>query len=179
MILQNNENVNISVENHIKKYDDSVNYGYLVCPNCNSSNFIKNGTYRRNVIYLNNNNERVKEQITIQRFKCKNCNKTHAVLPVFVVPYKQFELNYITTILETLVTRNSVNYTAAKLNISRQVVYFLKKQFIKFHRSKLLTFSEDKCLIDIFKNIRQDIYDFRVKYRQKYNILFMQNCNLT
>ncbi len=45
---------------------------------------IKYGKYKRNIIRNGK-----KEKINIQRLLCKRCNKTHALLPLEVVPYKQ------------------------------------------------------------------------------------------
>ena len=42
-----------------------------ICPNCNSTHTVKNGTYKRKLILL-----RIGEQLcTIQKYKCKKCGK--------------------------------------------------------------------------------------------------------
>ena len=51
---------------------------------CGCQEFNIHGVYERNII---DNNEEYK--IKIKRVKCKGCGKTHALLPVFILPYYQ------------------------------------------------------------------------------------------
>lgn len=59
----------------------------ITCPNCNSSELICHGYYERNVI-IENNCKHIKKRIKIKRVKCKTCGKTHALLPIDIIPYK-------------------------------------------------------------------------------------------
>lgn len=172
MIIQFLNKVNTSTEKMLKKYENQVNYGDISCPICNSKNLVKNGTYQRNIIFLIEN-DRIETNMKIQRFKCKNCGKTHALLPEFVVPYKQFSLLFIIEILNSILVK-SLNKTSITFNVSRQIIYFWKNQFKKHHKSRLISFTENDINLT-FSNIRQNIYDFYLNYNKKYNIFFMQH----
>lgn len=65
---QNIEDNLIRLEKHGKIYFKNK---IAVCPSCNSRNTVKNGIYKRKLIFL-----RIGEQIcTIQKYKCKKCGK--------------------------------------------------------------------------------------------------------
>lgn len=65
---QNIEDNLIRLEKHGKIYFKNK---IAVCPSCNSRNTVKNGTYKRKLIFL-----RIGEQnCTIQKYKCKKCGK--------------------------------------------------------------------------------------------------------
>lgn len=172
MIIQFLNKVNTSDEKMLKNYEIQVNYGDISCPLCNSKHLVKNGTYQRNIIFLIEN-ERIETNMKIQRFKCKNCGKTHALLPEFVVPYKQFSLQFIIEVLNSILEK-SINKTSTLFNVSRQIIYFWKNQFKKHHQSRLISFTENDINI-MFSVIRRNVYLFYLDYNKKYNIFFMQH----
>jgi len=56
----------------------------LICPGCDGFTTY-HATYRRSI-----QEGELVEQITIQRVLCKDCEKTHAVIPDFIRPYKRY-----------------------------------------------------------------------------------------
>lgn len=91
MILLNIRNCksnNINFTKMLEIYDEGKSNYIITCPGCGSNNLIGHGHYERYVI-LQDNNCINKIKIKIKRVKCKNCNTTHALLPIPVIPYKQ------------------------------------------------------------------------------------------
>jgi hypothetical protein len=79
----------------IKKYEHfilKIVLSNFYCPHtdCNAvGQMVKHAYYERGII-LNGDETII---ITILRIKCKACNRTHALLPPFIVPYSQLLLN--------------------------------------------------------------------------------------
>lgn len=96
MIILNSKEINTNFKNLLEKYENCLNYGILSCPNCGSDHFIRWGYYLRNVYYINNNNIEF-NIIKIQRIRCKTCGHTHALLPTYIIPYRQYLLDAILT----------------------------------------------------------------------------------
>ena len=66
----------------------------LKCPNCGSCDMERHGYYKRYII-ING----IKYPIRILRIRCKECGKTHAVLPSFVVPYLHYPIEELSTMI--------------------------------------------------------------------------------
>ena len=83
-----------------KDYDDiiyEVDINTLTCPNCNhTGNFVHHGSYER-YIQVDIENKVI---IIVIRVKCKFCNKTHALMPVAVIPYSKFSIADIISALK-------------------------------------------------------------------------------
>ena len=86
---------NVNMVNILNIYKSSDVFYNLQCPYCNSDEFIKWGSYVRLVYYCDDYNNLKTELIEIKRVRCKKCHKTHALLPVCIVPYKQPTLDVI------------------------------------------------------------------------------------
>ena len=95
------------------------------CPKCGKKHLkIFNSTYSRNVI-LKINNILIKVKLVVPRVICENCGSTHAALPDFCVPLKQYSKE---AILEIVIkaTKSSADNVANDLNIEpRQVRRFI------------------------------------------------------
>ncbi|MFQ5868139.1 MAG: DUF6431 domain-containing protein, partial [bacterium] len=73
----------------------------LTCFKCKQKDhIIKHGYYWRYVIDLNS--ERF--TIPIQRFRCKNCNKTFSYLPPFLVRYRPYLLELFSPLITEYLT---------------------------------------------------------------------------
>lgn len=131
--LFNLNKINI-VKREIKRYEEECNYGYIECPCCGSDKLILYGSYERNVIIYNECS-----RIKIKRVKCKNCGRTHALIPYFLVPYFQHEKTFIYRVCEEKILKEiGVCKLASEVEISRQVLYQWKNRFLK-HLVYLLT----------------------------------------
>ena len=122
--------------NHnIKTYANDIEKIYIprpnYCPSCGCDHkFHFHGTYERTVIYFNE-----EYRIKIYRFKYpnKNCNKTTAALPSFLIPYRQYSYAVILfTIYQAFVKeKNTIAISKiSKGKLSRQLIYQLKKRFL-------------------------------------------------
>lgn len=97
MIILNPKKINTfntAFYNFFKKYNNLDNLPYIECPGCNSSELIKWGHYNRNIYFIRNNIIEYKS-VAIKRVRCKKCGATHALLPSFIIPYKQNLLDVI------------------------------------------------------------------------------------
>ena len=95
------------------------------CPKCGKLHlepFLT--TYKRNIIFRIEN-VLVKIKITVPRVKCDNCNSTHALLPDFCIPLKQYSNQAVLSIASEA-DKTSTEDVATKLNIdSKQVRRFV------------------------------------------------------
>ncbi len=98
------------------------------CPKCGKKHLVPmNADYVRNVIFKFGKNL-IKLKIIIPRLRCTNCKSTHAVLPDFCIPYKQYSKQAILEIVsyserETLEeVANTLNITAKQVGRMRKLV---------------------------------------------------------
>ena len=123
-----NHNIKTYTNNIEKIYIPRPNY----CPSCGCDHkFHFHGTYERTVIYFNE-----EYRIKIYRFKCpnnKNCNKTTAALPSFLIPYRQYSYAVILFTIYQAFVKEKNNIAISKISegkLSRQLIYQLKKRFL-------------------------------------------------
>lgn len=83
----------------VKEYDNYVDsiMGKAACPFCHSHNIIKHSKYKRT--FINHNDDTVINML-IQRVICKQCGKTHAIIPPILVPYKRKTIYNIKEIID-------------------------------------------------------------------------------
>ena len=129
------------------------------CPKCGKTHLKPfSSSYCRNVI-LKINNILLKVKLVVPRLICENCGSTHAVLPDFCVPLKQYSRD---TIVEIVVkaSESSADKVADDLNIEvRQI-----RRFIKLVKSFLpnlsLLIKELKILINLIEVSLKNLYIF-------------------
>ena len=114
---------------------ETDSYKNVACPFCNAKNsFVKYGTYTRSLNVLIKD-ELVKfNDLFVQRVICKSCNHTHALLPNFIIPYKQTTVFSITEIVQRAV-KSSAYAISNTLNISTQFIYNLILLISSFYSS--------------------------------------------
>ena len=97
MIILNSKNFKSKQEQSeiLEIYKNTDDFYGLECPHCKSDEFIKWGSYIRMIYYINKNKKLKGELLEIKRVKCLKCQKTHALLPECIVPYKQPTLKVI------------------------------------------------------------------------------------
>lgn len=131
--LFNLNKINI-VKQEIKRYEKECNYGYIECPCCGSDKLTFHGSYERNVIIYNEC-----RRIKIKRVMCKECLKTHALIPYFLIPYYQHEKTFIYRVcIEKILKEVGICELALSVKISRQILYQWMKRFL-MHLKYLLT----------------------------------------
>ena len=105
------ENDNNKADNYYKNIDE-LYAATLTCPECKcSGQCIKYGKYSRHIIFdENNNDDNEKQIIKIQRVRCMNCNKTHALIPVFIIPFRIHEASFFILIVQAFLYKNANPY---------------------------------------------------------------------
>ena len=141
---------------------DHIGFNKLKCNKCNEiGNFVIKGYYYRTIII---NNKAIRIRIT--RIKCKDCNKTHAILFLDFVPYYQLstvncrklilvnfiDINYDELIIERLKKRVMIFETRLK-DISKSVYIntieeitmkyseYRRQSYLQIHRGVVLIYS--------------------------------------
>ena len=104
------------------------------CPECHAHDIEYYSTYGRWALTLESDGPgRLKLQatwITIYRGKCDSCGKTHAILPGDIIPYKQYTLDTVVTILTYVLSdKLTVACVEKLLGIPHQVIYGILKQW--------------------------------------------------
>jgi transposase-like protein len=163
MIILNLKKCNNNLNEITKYYSNILNYGYMECPRCKSSNLIKWGSYKRTVKFLYNG-EIISIILVVQKVRCKECGHTHALLPSIIVPYKQPALD----IILNCIAQTDISYG---FDISYDTFCNWKHQF-NYFLPYLKTLLPDKINIFDFllKNIFKIYIDF---YKINKKILMM------
>lgn len=159
MIILKSNKIKTNFKEELKKYQYALNYGFLQCPYCNSSELIRWGNYSRNIYYINGSNIEF-DTILIQRVKCKNCNHTHALLPEYIIPYKQY-------LLDVIIFALSDDNIIYNFSFSDNTILKWYKQFNSFlPYLKTMFFNISKSLI--LNKLKHDIF-------KCYDTFFMLN----
>ncbi len=139
------------MEKNIKEYEETMNYEYMECSNCNSDELIYYGTYTRNVII-----SKECKEIRIKRVLCKNCGKTHAIIPTFIKAYFQYESSFIDFVVYLMKAKKMKSKQVEdKMNLSRQLIFKWRKRFEE-HRTRLQTVYCNCSLEKIFDYIFEE-----------------------
>lgn len=75
------------------------------CPICRG-----NLKYYDSVSRIVRTKNRFKKYITIRRLKCVNCGKIHRELPPFIIPYKQYQSDIISGVINGIITSDTIDY---------------------------------------------------------------------
>ena len=139
-------------------YQKAVNYFLLnswcfSCPTCGmqQGSWIRYGTYSRWVITYSAVTGTVQTQLKIQRMLCRHCRSggelhTHALLADFIVPYRQYSIQFILHFLMLYYThQKSVEEICAEARISPTQLYEWDRTITKNREiwSGILTFEQE------------------------------------
>ena len=114
------------------------------CPKCSNTHLIPmKSTYKRNVI-VRIENILLKIKITIDRLICENCGSTHAVLPDFCVPEKQYSKQAVLSIVEEA-SLTSTEAVADRLNADPKQIRRLVN-IVKANKNNIL------LIYQVYKN---------------------------
>ena len=143
------------------------------CLDCFSS------SYSRNVIFKIDN-ILIKIKISVPRLICKNCNSTHAVLPDFCIPLKQYSKQAILDMV-SMALKTSTDVVANTLNIEskqiRRFVNLLKKQINNIcliNRLCNSKFKNSTKLSTLLKHLPKNISKV---YFENFNTIFLYEIN--
>lgn len=142
------ENLIKLLTKHVEKYLEPVSkFVAVACPKCGRTHLVPiQSSYTRKIIFKIEN-LLIKLNITVPRLKCSNCGSTHAVLPNFCVPFKQYLKQAILEIVSEASSTNTET-VASNLNID-------EKQVRRF--------------VNIVKNTKNNILLISNKYPDKFN----------
>lgn len=108
----------------------------------------------------------------IQRVRCKSCDKTHALLPMGIIPYKQVTLEVIISIIQNIIN-TSLEKTADIFSISISTIKKYWYDFKKHHLSRLNILTKTRNLSNSLYLLNESI-QLQVDYITHYNRCFMQ-----
>jgi len=105
----------------------------LECPKCHAKGLEHYSSYKRWALTLETDGigrlTLKTSRIEVERVKC-GCNKTHALLPGDIIPYKQYSLDAVVAILTFVFSGNlTVESVARMVGIPPQVIYGIIKQW--------------------------------------------------
>lgn len=154
MILLNSKIINPKFSETLDRYNDGKTNYLIKCACCHSTELFSHGYYKRNVIF-EFNNQLIIRRITIKRVKCKKCNKTHALIPIDIIPYKQVVLSVI---LNCLYDEEYFNSTFFSYDV-RQKWIKQYKYFLPYIRT-ILNQKDNifNILKENFNNFYQEFY---------------------
>lgn len=141
MIICFNKKINSFSKNNIKNFSITQEYiqGLMPscedincnCPHCKAKcNFSYHASYVRNISFIRNN-KIYDFKVTVTRVICNSCGSTHALIPSFIVPYKNYSQDSILSVVSE-VASTSVLKVSEKLNISFQLIYCFWATFLAF-----------------------------------------------
>ena len=110
MIRKNAQNCKLNIINQVSKalfllFMDHFKITNECCPSCHAKGMCEfYASYERNIIDIVNGKV-IYDRLVIQRVIC-SCGHTHAILPDFIVPYRQYSLPFILKILQIHFSRS-------------------------------------------------------------------------
>ena len=135
------ENIIQIFQNHLaNKLESSSSFVSSPCPKCEKKHLSPiQSSYQRNMIFKVSN-LLIHLKIPIFRMKCSNCGSTHAVLPNFCVPFKQYSKQ---AILEIVIEadNSTTEAVANKLEIEPKQVRRMVN-LVKSCKNKILHISK-------------------------------------
>jgi len=158
---------------------NSYSYKNEPCKRCGAKGrLISYGDYIRNFVYLINK-QSIDSRIRPQRFLCKSCNATHALLPDIIIPYSPYSLRFMLEVLIAYYERaNTVVEICEGFHIAVSTLYEWKKR-IESHKELLLGILVSQktpalaFLRGLIKSSR--LSDTLHTFFNKYGFSFMQN----
>lgn len=172
MIILNSKKINTKFQDSLLFYQNLNNFGALQCPFCHSSNLIRWGFYERNIIYFDEVHTLTSSILKVQRIKCKSCSKTHALLPLGIIPYKQFASEVISTILFKS-TFLSISSLSIQYSLDQNIILKWLHDFKRKHLSKLIALLQITCIHELLRTLLIDSL-FQQHYLFRYHLCFMQ-----
>lgn len=122
-----------------ERYNNFINqlhFHMLTCTCGHKGNFIKHDYYKRSV-----KNPEGSEVIRVLRVMCKNCGKTHAILPDWIVPYSKITLKYHIKIIQAYLQGKCFkSIMSSNPSIDESDVKYVVNQFRKHWLGRLAVF---------------------------------------
>ena len=143
----------------------------VACPKCGKKHLLPfASTYQRKIIFKVSN-LLINLKIPVFRMKCSNCGSTHAVLPSFCVPFKQYSKQ---AILEIVVEAENSSTEAVANNLEieakqvRRMVNIVKKSKNNILQTAIVNPTIFKNKIDINSSISEMITNLPNNFDEMY-----------
>jgi transposase-like protein len=115
-----------NIKSYLEEFQNGLKTLQRECPNCRGR-CNKHGTYYRYVIEQGMTAVR----IPIQRMYCKQCHKSHAVIPHILRPYSPYQQGVREAVLALELMKAAKTKIAREYGIHRENIRFWRKVFIE------------------------------------------------
>lgn len=175
MIILYSKKSNTNFKKILQNYLNIVNFGLLECPNCHSNDIIKWGFYERGILFFSNTEQSNVEYdyLKVQRVRCKSCGKTHALLPIGIIPYKQLSFEIVISVIAEIASTNIEKAFPIFNFISEYTIKKLWIDFKKKHFPLLTTLTKTRNVLNAISLIKENI-NTQLDYIYNYKRVFMQ-----
>lgn len=127
----------------LESHMESFQAARETCPCCHVKGTCRpHAHYSRYLIGLTNGKQECR-RITVLRVFCTSCRHTHAILPDFIIPYRQFCLPFILKVLADYFTHHSPSRILKEYGIDIHQLTAWKKLFLN-HKAMWLGVLTDK-----------------------------------
>lgn len=170
MISYNTEFFNTYSQSTYDHEVDTLDLSLTRCSCGAVGSFVYHSDYKRHVI-IDDTTDAI--LLTIHRMKCMSCNRTHAILPIFIIPYRIFSMPIINKIIDLYRTQNlSETKISRMLDLPVTYIQHLINYYKKHHLQRLLALMsrcKEKIGLPVF--IRE--------FHNENSIFFMQRVTTT
>ncbi|TYQ15486.1 UNVERIFIED_CONTAM: transposase [Acetivibrio alkalicellulosi] len=123
---------NILAKDFFLQFMKNFNPSKYICPNCKAKHpdWKKYCQYNRYLINYENESV-VYNLISVTRYQCSSCGRTHAILPELIVPYRSYTFLFILQVIKDYFSKSlTVSTICEKYNISVSTLYTWKSLFL-------------------------------------------------
>lgn len=99
------------------------------CPCCYATGTCKRHAYYSRYLIGFSNGRPECQQVSILRVICTSCRHTHAILPDFIIPFRQFSLPFILKVLHDYFTHRSLSRIRNLFGVSYRLLTTWRKLF--------------------------------------------------
>ena len=172
MITINYDKSNTLTQNNYENFIKSINLASIPCSCGRFGCLTKHGYYNRRI----KTDSLSKVTLSILRVKCNICGKTHAIVPISIIPYSSITLeDHLTIIKNYLSNLPQDTIMTEKPLIDESNISYIISRYKKFWHQCLIAFS-----ISLYKSLYDITYTcFRHLSRHFMQIKWVQNIFVT
>lgn len=138
MITINDNKIKTLTQNNYEIFIHSIQLTSIPCSCGHFGCLTKHGYYKRSI----KTESLSKVTLSILRVKCNICGKTHAIVPISIIPYSSIILkDHVTIIKNHLSTRPQETLMNEKPLIDESNISYIISRYKKFWHQRFLAFS--------------------------------------
>lgn len=160
----------------------SIDITKLSCTHCNAKYAMSFfGSYKRHLVTYDRGVV-IDNLVTIPRYICSSCNRTHAAISSVIIPYVSFSFGFLLSLLKAYIYKSfsSIEDLCSHFLISFSTFYRIYKLF-KDHKSQFLGFLDNKAtsdkdflaLVEAFNYL--ELLQFKLDFFKSSGIYFFQS----